>query len=312
MINMLKITLKQLYYFTVVAENKSFASAAKVLNISQPAITSAISLLEARFEVELLLRHHAQGVTLTSAGQDLLSRAHSLLIHAKELEVSTIDLSETLHGRLNIGCFNTIAPMYMPSMITNFLNVHKKVDLRLHEGTQKDLIGGLKDGRFDFVFMYHVDSTLSYDQDLKHQSLIRSKPYVLVSKNHPLVSLENVSLKKLINYPMVLLDIEPSKEYFLSLFRKKNLIPSIHYHSPSFETVRGFVASGMGYSILITQPKNNYDYNGNSLKIIDIQDDVEPGNLTLTHLKKRRQSRLMQEFEKFTIKNFDNFKIIAI
>ena len=200
--------------------------------------------------------------------------------------------------------------MYMPSMITKFLNIHKEVDLRLHEGTQKDLIGGLKDGGFDFVFMYHVDSTLSDDQDLIHQSLIRPEPYVLVAKNHPISFLKNVSLKKLIKYPMVLLDIEPSKEYFLSLFRKKNLAPWIHYRSPSFETVRGFVASGMGYSILITQPKTNFDYSGNSLKILDIDDEVEPGNLTLTQLKKRRQSRLMQEFEKFSIINFGNFKFI--
>ena len=68
-----KNNLKQLQYFVIVAEQKSFAAAAKTLNISQPAITSAISLLEERLEVELVLRHHAQGVTLTTAGQDLLS-----------------------------------------------------------------------------------------------------------------------------------------------------------------------------------------------------------------------------------------------
>jgi|TARA_B110000116_G_scaffold265201_1_gene274057 DNA-binding transcriptional LysR family regulator len=301
---MLKITLKQLQYFVVVAEQKSFAAAAKTLNISQPAITSAVSLLEERLEVELVLRHHAQGVTLTTAGQDLLVRSRSLLIHAKELEINTIDLSEKLHGRLNIGCFPTLSPMYMPKLITNFLNKHNEVDVRLFEGKQKELINGLKNGEYDYVFMYHVDSTHAFDKDLEHYSLQRSAPHIIVSPKNRLSSFKNISLKQLINFPMVLLDIEPSNEYFLGLFREKNLNPLIKYRSPSFETVRGFVASDMGYSILITQPKLNYDYNGNPIKYIPIKDKVELGNISLTQLQNRRASRLMKSFYEFTINNF--------
>ena len=303
---MLKITLKQLQYFVIVAEQKSFAAAAKALNISQPAITSAIRLLEERLEVELVLRHHAQGVTLTTAGQDLLVRSRSLLIHAKELEINTIDLSEKLHGRLNIGCFPTLSPMYMPKLITNFLNEHNEVDVRLFEGKQKELINGLKRGDYDYVFMYHVNSTHAFDKDLEHYSLQRSIPHIIVSPKNQLSSFKDISLKELVNFPMILLDIEPSNEYFLGLFREKNLNPLIKYRSPSFETVRGFVASDMGYSILITQPKLNYDYNGNPIKYISIRDKVELGNITLTQLQNRRASRLMKSFYQFTINNFIN------
>ena len=301
---MLKITLKQLQYFIVVAEQKSFSAAAKVLNISQPAITSAISLLEERLEVELVMRHHAQGVTLTTAGQDFLINSRSLLIHAKELEINTIDLSEKLHGRLNIGCFPTLSSMYMPKLITDFLNVHNEVDVRLFEGKQKELIGGSKSGEYDYVFMYHVDSTHAFDKNLEHYSLQKSVPHIIVSPKNKIASFKDITLKKLVNFPMVLLDIEPSNEYFLGLFRKKNLNPLIKYRSPSFETVRGFVANGMGYSILITQPKLNYDYNGIPIKCISIRDKVELGNTTLTQLQNRRVSRLMKSFYDFTINNF--------
>ena len=105
---------------------------------------------------------------------------------------------------------------------------------------------------------------------------------------------------------MVLLDIDPSREYFLGLFHKQKLTPKVYYRSPSFETVRGFVASGMGYSILITQPNKNFDYSGNPIKIVKLSDKVEPGNITLTQLKNRRSSRLMQAFQEFSIKNFNN------
>ena len=147
---MLKITLKQLQYFVVVAEQKSFSAAAKTLNISQPAITSAISLLEEGLEVELVLRHHAQGVTLTTAGQDFLIHSRSLLIHAKELEINTIDLSEKLHGRLNVGCFHTLSPMYMPKLITDFLNEDEAIFIGISK--QKELINGLNLLIFSFDF----------------------------------------------------------------------------------------------------------------------------------------------------------------
>ena len=89
---------------------------------------------------------------------------------------------------------------------------------------------------------------------------------------------------------MILLDIEPSREYFLGLFRKHNLKPWVYYRSPSLETVRGFVASGMGYSILITQPKTNYDYNipsdqtmvGKYLQVVVSSTDSLGGTGTLT------------------------------
>ena len=178
---------------------------------------------------------------------------------------------------------------------------------QLYEGKQKQLINGLRNGDYDFVFMYHVDSTHAFDKDLEHYSLHRSAPHVIISPNHNLASYKKIELKQLAKHPMVLLDIEPSSEYFLGLFRNKNLKPLIKYRSPSFETVRGFVANGMGYSILITKPKLNFDYNGNPIKYIPITDNVEFGNITLTQLKNRRKSRLMKSFYDFIINNFINY-----
>ena len=156
--------------------------------------------------------------------------------------------------------------------------------------------------------MYHVNSTHAFDKDLEHYSLQQLPPHVIISPDHRIAKFKNIELKQLVKYPMILLDIEPSSEYFLGLFRNKNLNPFIKYRSPSFETVRGFVANGMGYSILITKPKLNLDYNGNLIKYIPIRDKVELGNITLTQLKNRRTSRLMRSFYSFVIKNFINLK----
>ena len=75
----LHYTLRQLGYFVVTAEVLSFTAASKVLHISQPSISTALAELESSFGVQLFVRHHAAGLSLTQAGRDLLGLARSLL-----------------------------------------------------------------------------------------------------------------------------------------------------------------------------------------------------------------------------------------
>ena len=297
---MLKVTLKQLRYFVSVAEHQSIAAAARSLHISQPAITHAIGLLEDHFELQLFLRHHAQGVSLTTAGQDLLVRATSLLAHAHELEINVKELGQGLHGRLKIGCFYTLAPMYMPPLITQFLQLHPQVDLRLYEANQDELNQGLHTGQFDLAFMY----TLALGPDLAAQVLAEPVPHILLHPNHELAQQKSISLSQLVDFPMVLLDVTPSKDYFTSLFRNQGLEPWIRYRSPSFETVRGLVGHGMGYAVLVTKPTADVDYNGNPLCWRPIKEQVEPGHISMTWLQGKRTTRLVETFQAFAIQHF--------
>ena len=62
-----RFTLKQLKYFVTVVETESIAEASRQLHIAQPSISIAIKNLESTFDQQLFIRHHAQGVSLTSA-----------------------------------------------------------------------------------------------------------------------------------------------------------------------------------------------------------------------------------------------------
>ncbi len=299
---MLKVTLKQLRYFVAVSEHQSIAAAARSLHISQPAVTHAMGLLEDHFELQLFLRHHAQGVSLTTAGEDLLLRARSLLAHAIELETNVRDLGPGLQGKLEIGCFLTIAPMYMPPLITEFLSLHPQVDLRLYEANQDQLNQGLHNGTFDLAFMYSV----ALDQDLTSEALIEPMPHIVLDPLHTLANRDSISLAELVEFPMILLDVAPSRDYFTSLFSNQGLEPWIKYRSPSFETVRGFVAHGMGYSVLVTKPEAGVDYNGNALITKPITEEVEPGYISMTWLEAKRPTRLMSAFQEFAKQHFQS------
>ena len=72
------VELRQLRYFTAVAELGQISAAARNLRIAQPALTRAICGLECTLGVELFIRH-PRGVTLTPAGRRLLEGARTAL-----------------------------------------------------------------------------------------------------------------------------------------------------------------------------------------------------------------------------------------
>ena len=83
---MVRYTLKQLYYFTAVADHGGIAQAARALNLSQPAIAQALNKLEEQYELVLFLRQHSRGVELTAQGRQLYTQAQHLLTEAEEQE----------------------------------------------------------------------------------------------------------------------------------------------------------------------------------------------------------------------------------
>ena len=68
----------QLRYFVTVAEDGQMTRAARRLHIAQPALSQAISQLEAELGIELLVRH-PRGVTLTPAGEAFLPKARAVV-----------------------------------------------------------------------------------------------------------------------------------------------------------------------------------------------------------------------------------------
>ena len=99
-----------------------------------------------------------------------------------------------------------------------------------------------------------------------------------------------------VNEPLVLLDVEPSRDYFLSLFRDRGLEPSIGFRTKSLEMVRGLVGHGLGYSLLATKPANNMSYDGRALVARPLTNAVKNSRLVLATLAGRSMSPMAREF----------------
>lgn len=297
---MLKVSLRQLAYFVAAAETGSIAEAARAANVAQPSVSWAILKLEALLDLELFVRQHAKGVSLTAAGHRLLPQARSILRMAEEFEASAKTQAHELTGTLTVGCYSTLAASYMPRIIAEFARQHPKVRIMIHEDTVDDMLKKLASGTIEIALAYDVD----LPDDLLKLRIHGALPHVVLPDGHPLLERPALSLLDLRDEPFILLNSKPAEHYFLSLFEAVGVMPRIAHTSPSFEVVRSLVAQGLGYSVLVTQPRTDLSYDGLRIHRRPLTDALPEQNMCTVRAPTARMTRRCQAFQDICVQIF--------
>jgi DNA-binding transcriptional LysR family regulator len=282
----MNFTLKQLRYFTKAGELSSVTAAAQALHVSQPSISSAILHLEEVTGLQLFVRHHAQGLSLTPAGQKFMRKAQQLLADAEDLGQYAHTLTEQVSGSLKIAGFPTFSPMLMPALMRKFLQTYPQVTLECDELHQQDIISQLTNGRYELAVTYD----LQLSNALEFEPIIEFPAYVVLSEHHALAKRESLSLVELAEHPMVLLDWPLSREYFFSLFLSHGVEPNFAYRANSLGMVRGLVSNGFGYSLFNSPMVNKMALDGSMLRAIPIEGKQRPLRLGVAKMSQLQLS----------------------
>ena len=289
---MYQFSLRQLEYFVACVDHGSTARAAGALNVSQPTISIAVNKLESELGVQLLRRHHSQGVTATANAESILHSARALLAHAIDLQSQIMTKGDTISGELKLGSFSTLASSILPRLINSFSSKHPEIQLKITEGTQVELLEGLNSGQLEMALLYDLDLPAS----IERTKLTALTPHAVLPPGHPLSTQADVDIADLAGEPFILLDVPPSREYFLGLFRSVGLEPNILHSSPSLELVRGLVGYGLGFSLLVTRPASDMTYDGQQLSIRPLRNKFTKSSIVLAHHKDLRPTQLMTLF----------------
>jgi DNA-binding transcriptional LysR family regulator len=289
----MRFTLRQLQYFVAAAEAGSVTDAALNIPVSQSSVSSAITQLEAALGVQLLIRHHAQGISPTAEGRQFLDRARALLREADELERFASELTADLSGTLHLGCLVTLAPLVSPHLGQGFRERHPAVSLELVEAGQAELVSGLRSGALSVALTYDLD----LDADLSFAPLSSLPPFALLAADHPLAASAAVTLADLAGEPLVLLDLPHSREYFSGLFAAAGVEPAIAHRSIHPEVIRTMVANDFGYSIVNARPRVDVALDGRPLVMRPIAGEPRPMIMGLARLQSLRPTRLVEAFE---------------
>jgi DNA-binding transcriptional LysR family regulator len=289
----MRFTLRQLEYFIAAGETGSITLASERIHISQPSISTAISQLEEELQVQLFVRHHARGLSLTPVGRELLREAKSLVAQAEGLYTLASEAGGQVRGPLSLGCMVTLAPMLVPELAHSFTTAFPATQVRHVEGNQEQLIEGLRASEIDLALTYD----LQVPEEVAFTPLVDLPAHVLVGESHPLAGRAAVSLADLVAEPMILLDLPLSREYFLALFMKEGLQPQIAARSAHQEVVRTMVANGYGYTLFNVRPRSDLALDGRRVVRVRLSGDHRPMRIGLARLRQVKRSRLVEAFE---------------
>ncbi|SMO41652.1 LysR substrate-binding domain-containing protein [Paracoccus laeviglucosivorans] len=175
------MTLDQLRIFLAVAERQHVTHAARALNLTQSAVSAAISALEARHGVRLFDRV-GRGIALTEDGRAFMAEARAVLDRAETAAAVLDDLSREPRGRLRIHASQTVASHWLPPRLMALHDLHPRIEFRMILGNTRQVADAVAEGVADLGF---VEGDVTQG-DLHRQVVARDQLVLVMSAGHPL------------------------------------------------------------------------------------------------------------------------------
>ena len=146
----MKLDPRNIRYLLAIAEHGTFSGASKAENISQPALSNKIALLEKQLGVRVLDRGR-HGATLNQYGRLLIRHARALdSVLEQAVEEITFE-KRGLHGPLTIGSTPVALLELVPAAIARLTRPTSRVSISIIEGNDEQLLDKLRSGEIDLM-----------------------------------------------------------------------------------------------------------------------------------------------------------------
>jgi len=196
------ITFRHLQQIKSLARLGSFAKTAQALNISQPALSRSISLLESRLGVQLFDRSNRE-VVPTLFGEHLLQRGQPVLQEMLMMERDLHLLQGMESGELVIGSGPLPAEISLGKAVARFNRNYPKVNVRIILDRTPNLLSRLRNRELD---IFVADTRIIKDMsDLEITLLPQQQGHFCCRYGHPLTKKKQIKVKDIFSYPLAVM-----------------------------------------------------------------------------------------------------------
>jgi len=238
----------RLKVFQSVALNLSFTKASDELFITQPAISKHIKELEAEYEVKLFNRI-GNKITLTSAGNLLLSYADRIVSLHNEVKFELSQLKGNAEGILRIGASSTIAQYVIPSALAAFNKRFPEIRLSLMNGNTGSIERCLLKNEIDIGIVEGKPT----NTDIRYSTFLNDELLVFTSAKNAAIP-ASVTNSQLLDLPLILRErgsgtleiIEKSLQHCQISPKQLNVLLFLG----STEAIKSFIKTGNGVGIV--------------------------------------------------------------
>ncbi|MDV6317397.1 HTH-type transcriptional regulator CysB [Chromohalobacter sp. HP20-39] len=241
--------LQQLrYIWEVTRHNLNVSATAQSLFTSQPGISKQIRLLEDELGVEIFARSGKHLTRVTPAGEAIIELAGKVLRTVDNIKHVSQEHSDERRGSLSIATTHTQARYALPPVIHEFRQKYPDVALHMQQGTPKQIAQMVSEGQADFAI---CTESLELFTDLVLLPCYRWNRCVLVPQDHPLASVETLTLEALAEYPLVTyLFGFTGRSQLDDAFKAHDLTPNVVLTAADADVIKTYVRLGLGVGIV--------------------------------------------------------------
>ena len=194
------LTIRELFYVKLVAQERSFSGAAKRAKISQPALSAAIAKVEGKLGDSLFYRD-SHTVNPTAAGRYIAERSEHLLDEFENLTSEFSNLKNLDAGAISFGVGVTVADTLLKDAIVSFREKNQTVTPKFQVDYWYELRESLLRG--DISFFIAANHEFVEDSELSTEELYVTEICFHARKSHPLTKKKIVNCTDLVNYPLL-------------------------------------------------------------------------------------------------------------
>ena len=194
--------IQQMIYFVTSVKYQSIRRAAAFLNVTQPAISRQIHLLEEELGVTLLDRSQRQ-ITLTKQGKVFYEDAIEIL---DKVDSSIHHLRMNYGNQLHIVVEDIAELSIMTEILKEYHKANPGIVLHMHSASRQEIRTSLSTGQADIAILPYQGVA-----DLEHVSFrdfISGPMMCVIPADHPKANMKKITLQDLAGETLILLDTE--------------------------------------------------------------------------------------------------------
>lgn len=245
---MLPFTLQQLRILKAVATEKNFTKAAKILFLSQPALSKQIKTLEKNLDI-LLINREGKNISLTESGKVLLQYSERILGLCEESCRALIDLKNGDRGNLTVGASQTIGTYLMPRILALFAQNYPQIDLKVQVNSTRIIAKNIRNREIDIAV---VGGEISDDlkTNLTISPFLSDELSLIISKSHPFAKKKKINKEDLYCLDFITLNSNSTIKKFIDNILTQNQIETKQLKTilqlNSIEGIKTAVSLGLG------------------------------------------------------------------
>ncbi|EIT86224.1 LysR family transcriptional regulator [Fictibacillus macauensis ZFHKF-1] len=236
----------ELAIFVAVVEKAHFSEAAKLLHLTQPAVSRSIKQLEQKMNAKLLYRTTKE-VALTKAGKIVYDHAKEILGLYERMEVRVNDTMNQPAGPLKIAASYTFGEYVLPHIVARVRSRYEDIVPSITIGNTREVVTLVAEQRMDLGI---IEGNVADDTVVK-ETFASDSLVVVASRQHPLVRKDGITMSDLVQETWIVREEgSGTREATEHMFEEHAFSPASSMEFGSTQSIKEAVEAGLGIAFL--------------------------------------------------------------